>query len=86
MINFTFADYSNGLVGYWPMDTNANDYSNNINNGTIFSATPITGKVGNAYDFNGSTSYINIPNSSTVDITGNLTIQAWVKRDSNPLS
>lgn len=68
------------------MDANANDYSTNTNNGTLFNVDPITGKVGNAYDFNGSGSYISIPNVPILNITGNITIQARVKRDSNPSS
>jgi hypothetical protein len=67
------------------LDANANDYSSNTNNGTIFNATPIAGKVGNAYDFH-SGSYINIPNVPILNITGAITMQAWIKRDSNPLS
>ena len=83
-IKNTFANYNDGLVGYWPLDANANDYSTNTNNGTILNANPIAGKVSNAYDFNGSNSYINIPNAPVLNITTAITIQAWIKRDSNP--
>ena len=81
----TFAwGFDNGLVAYWSLNTNANDYINS-NNGTTFNTTSITGKIHNAYDFNGVNAYIEIPNSSTLNITGSITIQAWIKRNSDPI-
>jgi hypothetical protein len=73
---------SNGLVGWWPFNGNANDESGNGNNGTVNGATLTIDRFGNnnmAYNFNGSTSSIDcgplsgIPNS-VQDITQN----AWV--------
>jgi hypothetical protein len=73
---------SNGLVGWWPFNGNANDESGNGNNGTVNGATLISDRFGNvnkAYSFDGSTSSIDcgplsgIPNSIQ-DITQN----AWV--------
>lgn len=46
---------TNGLVGYWPFNGNANDVSGNGNNGTVNGATLTTDRNGNAnsaYDFN----------------------------------
>jgi hypothetical protein len=48
---------TNGLVGYWPFNGNANDESGNGNNGTVNGATLTTDRYGNinkAYSFNAS--------------------------------
>lgn len=47
---------SNGLVGWWPFNGNANDESGNGNNGTVNGATLTTDRFGlanKAYSFNG---------------------------------
>lgn len=54
---------TNGLVGYWPFNGNANDESGNGNNGVVNGATLTTNRFGNtnsSYTFNGN-SEINIP-------------------------
>ena len=75
---------TNGLVGYWPFNGNANDASGNGNNGTVNGATLTADRFGNpnsAYQFNGSGSgnSITIPNSSTLNITGPMSFSLWVK-------
>ena len=48
---------TNGLVGWWPFNGNANDESGNGNNGTVNGATLTADRNGNAnssYSFNGS--------------------------------
>lgn len=40
----------------------------------------------NSFDFNGSTQYINCGNDSSLQITGNITVCAWVLFDSVPTS
>jgi len=65
---------TNGLVGWWPFNGNANDESGNSNNGTVNGATLTTDRSGNAnkaYSFNGIDNFINVPNSSSIDIVGN---------------
>jgi hypothetical protein len=49
-----------GLVGYWPFDLDVNDYSGNDNNGVSYGAISTTGKVGEAYEFDGANSYIEV--------------------------
>ncbi len=71
----------NGLVGYWPFNSNANDESGNNNNGTVNGAILTTDRFGNvnsAYSFNGTNSYIDVPNSTSLDITDSITLSAWV--------
>ena len=48
---------TNGLVGYWPFNGNANDESGNGNNGTVNGATLTADRNGNlnkAYNFGGN--------------------------------
>ncbi len=58
---------TNGLVGWWPFNGNANDESGNGNHGTVNGATLTSdrfGQTNNAYSFDGLTNYIKISNSS----------------------
>jgi len=71
---------TNGLVGWWGFNGNANDESGNGNDGTVNGATPTTDRFGNsnsAYDFNGSGEHILVPHSPTF-INPNLTFSCWV--------
>jgi hypothetical protein len=74
---------TNGLVGYWPFSGSANDLSSNANNGTNNGATLTTDRFGNpnsAYSFNGTSNYIEIPHSSSLNFgTQNFTISVWAK-------
>ena len=72
---------SNGLVGYWPFNGNANDDSLNGNNGTVNGATLTTDRFGNAnsaYNFDGVDDYINVMYSNALHST-NGTINVWIK-------
>ncbi len=71
----------NGLVGYWPFCGNANDVSGNGNNGTVNGATLTTDRFGNAnsaYSFDGVNDYIQINNSSVIQLTESVSINAWI--------
>jgi hypothetical protein len=70
------------LVAYYPFNGNANDESGNSNNGTVSGATLTQDRFGNpnsAYNFDGVSNYIAVPDSPTLDITGPITIAAWIK-------
>jgi hypothetical protein len=71
---------TNGLVGYWPFNGNANDASGNGNNGTVNGATLTTdrfGKANSAYSFNGVSDFISVnPNTSYCN---GLSISLWCK-------
>jgi hypothetical protein len=83
---------STGLVANWKMDDNAanttvTDSSGKGNNGTAqrnTSALATTGVIDGALSFNGSNDYINCGNNSSLDITGSVSISAWVKFNSLP--
>ena len=59
---------------------NLNDGTSNGNNGTNYNSTSASGKIGDGRFFNGYSSYINVAQSSSVNITGNkITLSGWVK-------
>ncbi len=77
-----------GLAGCWPLDGNANDSSNNSNNGfedgAVISDTVVK-KLGSAsYYFDGLNADIEIPDDATLRFgTGNFTISAWVRTNAS---
>lgn len=76
---------TNGLVGYWPFNGNANDVSPNANNGTNNGATLTADRFGNsnsAYSFDGSTSKIKVPHNNSLNAFP-ITISTWFKSQSN---
>ncbi len=85
MSQFTFSQVpsyvpSNGLVGYWPFNGNANDESGNGNNGINSGATLSTdrfGTINSAYSFNGTSNEISITNS-LLNLVSNFTISCWI--------
>ncbi len=75
---FTFKSLG-GLLGYWPLTNNFNDYSGNLNHGKtngnlIFSQIPGTNLTGTQFDGN---SNISIPNSKTLN-PSEYTISAFI--------
>jgi len=60
------------------------DSTSNNNDGTD-NGNPtlgVTGQIGNAIDFNGTTDYIQVPSSSSLKLAGGPTIEAWINVDS----
>jgi hypothetical protein len=77
---------TNGLVGYWPFNGNANDESGNGNNGTVNGATLTADRFGDmnrAFNFDGVNDYIFINDAPSLSITGDITISAWKWEDPN---
>lgn len=61
---------TNGLVGWWPFNGNANDESGNGNNGTVYGATLNNDRFGNAnkaYSFDGINDYISVLSSTSLN-------------------
>lgn len=71
----------NGLIAHFPFNGNAQDQSGNSNHGTVYGASLVSdrkGHVNKAYSFNGINSYIEIPNSPGLNLTGDISISAWI--------
>jgi hypothetical protein len=70
-----------GLVGYYPFNRNADDWSGNGNHGIIYGAMPTYDRFGNPYScftYDGD-DYIEISSSPTLNPVDQLTIAIWVK-------
>ncbi len=59
------------------------DSTSNNNHGTDYGSPTLgaNGIAGNAIDFDGTDDYISIPNSASLQLVDNLTIEAWTKLD-----
>ena len=71
----------NGLVGWWPLNNDANDKSGSGFNGTMFNTVGSVGQNGianSALEFNGSTSRITASNSADLH-PDSFTISVWIK-------
>ena len=81
---------TDGLVGYWPFNGNANDESGNGNNGVVNEAALTSDRLGNvnsAYDFSGGINFINIASNSTLDFSSNnkISISLWMYSTITPI-
>jgi len=86
--NGTFSMNTSDLVGYWKFDNGLGndtyDYSGYGNDGNIIDDEGnqwVTGRFGFALDFDGTNDYVDVGNDSSLDITDAITIEAWVKAD-----
>ena len=59
--------------------TIAKDESGHGNDGTIYGATWVDGKYGKALRFDGVDDYVDCGNDASLDATGEITVEAWVK-------
>lgn len=72
---------TNGLVAWWPFNGNADDGSGNGYNGIVYSSIVSSDRYGNinsAYSFNGSSSYIELPSTSSLG-PSNISVSCWYK-------
>ena len=79
---------SNGLVGWWPFNGNANDESTIGNNATVTGATLDIDRYGNtnsAYNFNGISDYIRCLNPGPLG-NPSVTVSFWVKTTQSAVS
>ncbi len=79
-----------GLIAWYPGDGTANDIQGpTFENGTLVNgATYGTGKVGQAFSFNGVNQEVQVPDSAVLDLTTDFTFDAWVNpaANQNPLA
>ena len=70
-----------GLVGWWPGEGNANDIIGTDNGILQGGATAnAAGEVGQAFSFDGTNGYVQIPDSSAFHLA-TLTVECWVRFD-----
>jgi len=73
-----------GLVGWWPGEGDANDIGG-TNNGTLLNgATFAPGEVGSAFSLNGGLDKVSVPDSPSLRLTTEFTIETWVNSRSLP--
>ncbi len=74
---------SAGLLGWWPLDTDAKDTSGNANHGTLMGNPSFgPGMVGPALVMNGTSQNVQVPDSPSLrNFTNQITVTAWI----NPL-
>jgi hypothetical protein len=83
---------TSGLVGYWELgeasgtvaaDSAGADKGAYVATPTLGATGPLTGDTSTAVTLNGTTQYVTVPDSTSLDLAnGPLTIAAWVKRSS----
>ena len=69
-------------VLWLPMDLEDNqvyDYSSFRNHGTVYGASWVDGKYGKALNFDGIDDYVEVNDSSSLDVSTGITLMAWVK-------
>lgn len=77
---------TNGLVGWWPFNGNANDQSGNGNNGVVNGATLTTDRFGttnSSYYFDGVSNVITIPSFSPGVIQNQYSMSIWINNADN---
>ncbi|MCX6747089.1 MAG: LamG domain-containing protein, partial [Candidatus Pacearchaeota archaeon] len=82
-----FIDWNRSLVGWWSMDSynTSGIYDNstwnnfgNFSGGELGTGNLVTGKRGEALEFDGYYDYIAVENSPSININGSLTLSSWV--------
>jgi len=81
-ISETFIRIIEGLQASWHFDEGsgitADDTSGNDNDGTVYGANWTSGKFGEALSFDGVNDYVEVDDSDSLDITDEITIEAWI--------
>lgn len=73
------------LIGYWPLDGNANDASGNGNHGTTIGGLAfIDGQQAQCAQFNGVDSGIDIANPANFEFNDEISLSFWVYQDPAP--
>ena len=69
------------FAGVWHFNGDLLDATANMNDGTNFGSTAESGQFAGARGFDGISSYIEVVSNSSLAITGQLTLEAWIKID-----
>src|SRR5579864_1271222 len=75
------------MAGWWPGDGSTRDLGGGSNGVLIGGATFATGEVGQAFSFDGSSGFVQVPNDPAWNFgTADFTIDTWVNFNSAPAS
>tara|TARA_Y100001934_G_scaffold282129_1_gene394544 strand:+ start:2953 stop:4356 length:1404 start_codon:yes stop_codon:yes gene_type:complete len=85
--NAAAKELNRGLIGHWTFDDGkgsiARDVSGRGNHGAVKGGAKWTkGRIGGGLEFDGKDDFVAIPNESQFDITGSITVSAWVRVES----
>ncbi len=73
------------VVSHWTADNNTANDSSGTNHGTLLNGAGYTsGQVGQAFSFDGIDDRIGVSDSTTLALTGSISIEAWVKANTYP--
>lgn len=83
----TSQDVTRGLLGHWTFDdgsgSTARDVSGRSNHGSVMGNAKWTkGVIGGALVLDGKDDFVSIANENAFDITGNITVTAWIRVES----
>ncbi|PWU11411.1 MAG: hypothetical protein C5B50_23380 [Verrucomicrobia bacterium] len=70
-----------GVVSWWRAENDANDFMH-TNDGSMYPSITVTnGKVSQAFSFDGSSAYVDVPASPSLDVGSGpgLTVEAWIQ-------
>lgn len=72
---------SQNLVSQWSGEDSHID-GQGINNGAAVNGSGFAGGIiGRAFSFDGTSGYVSVPTSNSLEITGSITLQAWINGD-----
>ncbi len=71
-----------GLVGWWPGEGNAKDIVGGNDGELVGGVSFAPGVVGEGFEFNGAGAYIKVPDSPSLNLTEELTVELWFKDQS----
>ena len=70
-------DTHGSLVAWWRAEGNAKDSAGGAN-GVLENVAFAPGRVGQAFQFNGTNASVRVPDSGNLDVTSNWTLAAWI--------
>ena len=79
MLKAVISTLGTGLYAVYKAESNTNDSLGTYNGTGQGGLTYTAGKSGNAFTFNGSNAYVNLPNNTFNTLTGDFSINMWVK-------
>ena len=67
-----------GMVAWWPGDASTSDLAGANDGSIVGGVTYAAGRVGQAFSLDGSTGWVQVPDSASLRVTGQITIDAWI--------